>query len=142
MALRSDLSTWKLTPFESNDHMVEAMQDPQYRRSPEFVAAVEAKVALMAGGITPVVHNDHARIVVGTGVIGNATSAAGRSEAAERKSAEQQLADIYGPGSVRLESRAKSQQAAIEAANAANPNKGNGLTRVSVRTSGDDGLEG
>jgi hypothetical protein len=142
MQLRENLSMWATTAFESQAAMTAAIRDPQYRLVPEYVRACEKKISLMGGGTGLVVHNDHSRIQVGTGIIGNATSAAGRSEAAERKSAEQQLADIYGPGAVRLESRAASQQAAINAALAADPNKGSGLTRVSVRTSGDDGLEG
>jgi len=136
MALRTNLSDWALTPFESNAHMMEAMRDPQYRRSPEFVACVEAKVALMARGAAVTAHNDHSRIVVGTGVIGNTRSAAARSEASERLSAEEQLAAIYGPLSIRHESRAKSQAALKAASDEAGSqgNRGDTLTRVTARS--------
>ncbi len=98
MALRENLAEWSKTPFESQQHMIEAMSSPEYRnpRNDAYRKAVEAKVCLGAHGIQTTVYEGIDRTNTDGG-LGESNTTRGRELVDSHKTAEQMLAEIYGP---------------------------------------------
>lgn len=107
MALRTGLAEWALTPFESQQHLIEALRDPQYSRVPEYRAACEKKMCIDTKGAQISVYDDTQRSAppeagMGQSKIGPCTEAETRLAYEEGQAEAQRLhAQTYGPLSVK-----------------------------------------
>ena len=109
MKLRENLAEWARTPFESSQHMQEAIRDPQYSRVPQYRAAVEAKISLSSNsGTRTTVHTSVEREDSQAGAgLGNSETIAMGELLEQQRSAEQIMLETYGPLSLSPAQRAR-----------------------------------